>query len=69
VPLIARQRANMIPNTPAELQLLRTHRKRIEPFNSQLEQMGITRLHERNTDGMMIKLCVSLSALSLTNYR
>jgi hypothetical protein len=30
VQLIARQRANMIPNTLAELQLLRMHRKRIE---------------------------------------
>lgn len=69
VQLIARQRANMIPNTPAELQLLRMHRKRIETFNSQLEKMGITRLHARNTDGVMLKLCASLSALSLSNYR
>ncbi len=69
VQLIARQRVNMIPNTPAELQLLRMHRKRIETFNSQLEKMGITCLHARNTDGVMLKLCASLSALSLSNYR
>ena len=68
VTMIAIHRANMKPNTPAEQRLLRTHRKRIETCNSQLEKMGVARLHARLTAGVSLKIAASLCALSVTNY-
>ena len=68
VTMIAIHRANMKPNTPAEQRLLRTHRKRIETCNSQLEKMGVARLHARLTAGVTLKIAASLCALSVTNY-
>jgi hypothetical protein len=69
VTMIAIQRANMNPNTPAEQQLLRMHRKRIETCNSQLEKMGVARLHTRIVAGVSLKIAASLCALSVSNYR
>jgi IS5 family transposase len=68
VTMIAIQRANMNPNTPAEQQLLRMHRKRIETCNSQLEKMGVARLHTRIVAGVSLKIAASLCALSVSNH-
>lgn len=69
VTMISIQRANMNPNTPAEQQLLRMHRKRIETCNSQLEKMGVARLHTRIIAGTALKIAASLCALSVSNHR
>lgn len=68
ITLIAMHRTNMTPNTPAEQRLLRMHRKRIETCNSQLEKMGVARLHARLSAGVSLKIAASLCALSVTNY-
>jgi IS5 family transposase len=68
VTMIAIHRTNMRPNTPAEQRLLRTHRKRIETCNSQLEKMGVARIHARLTTGVSLKIAASLCALSVSNY-
>ena len=68
VTMIAIHRANMQPNTPAEQRLLRMHRKRIETCNSQLEKMGVARLHARLTAGASLKIAASLCALSVSNH-
>ena len=62
VDLMALRRANMTPNTPAELAFIRCHRRRIETLNSQLEKMGIQCLHARTVDGFRIKVAASLLA-------
>jgi IS5 family transposase len=67
VTMIAIHRTNMKPNIPAEQRLLRIHRKRIETCNSQLEKMGVARLHARLTAGVSLKIAASLCALSVTN--
>jgi hypothetical protein len=69
VTMSAIQRANMNPNTPAEQRLLRMHRKRIETCNSQLEKMGVARLHTRIVAGTTLKIAASLCALSVSNHR
>jgi hypothetical protein len=69
VTMSAIQRANMNPNTPAEQQLLRLHRKRIETCTSQLEKMGVARLHTRIVAGTALKIAASLCALSVSNHR
>ena len=69
ITLIAMHRANMTPNTPAEQRLLRMHRKRIETCNSQLEKMGVARLHARRSTGVSLKIAASLCALSVSNHR
>jgi hypothetical protein len=66
--MITIHRANMKPNTPAEQRLLRMHRKRSETCNSQLEKMGVARLHARLSAGVSFKIVTSLCALSVTNY-
>jgi hypothetical protein len=58
----------MCANTPAEQHLLRMHRKRIETCHSQLEKMGVARLHARLTTGVLLKITESLCALSASNY-
>ena len=68
VTMIAIHRANMTPNTPAEQRLLRMHRKRIETFNSQLEKMGVARLHTRLSAGVSLNIVASLCALSVSNH-
>ena len=66
---LASQRANMNPDIPAEQRLLRLHRKRIETCNSQLEKMGVARLHTRIVAGVSLKIAASLCALSVSKYR
>jgi hypothetical protein len=68
VTMIAIHRTNMRPNTPAEQRLLRTHRKRIETCNSQLEKIGVARIHARLTTGVSLKIAASLCALSVSNH-
>lgn len=47
--------------------LVRQHRKTVETVFSQLEKMGIQRLHARTLDGFYLKVMASLSALAFTN--
>ncbi len=68
VTMIATHRANMQPNTPAEQCILRMHRKCIETCNSQLEKMGMARIHARLTAGVSLKIAASLCALSVSNH-
>ena len=68
VTMIAIHRANMQPNTPAEQRLLRMPRRRIETCNSQLEHMGVARIHARLTAGVSLKIAASLCALSVSNH-
>jgi hypothetical protein len=63
VKLIPRHRANMIPNSDEHLALIRKHRPIIETVYSQLEKMGVQRLHNRTLIGRFIKLYASLIAL------
>jgi hypothetical protein len=69
VTMIAIQRANKNPNTPAAKRLRRMHRKCIETCNRQLEKMGDTRLYTRIVAGVSLKITASLYALSVSNYR
>ena len=61
--LIPRYRKNMIPNSKAHLSLIKQHRPMIEAVYSQLEKMGVQRLHNRTLPGRFIKLYSSLLAL------
>jgi IS5 family transposase len=58
VTMIAIHRANMQSNTPAEQLLFRMHRKRIETCKSQLEKIGVARIHARLTAGVSLKRLV-----------
>jgi len=66
--MVAIHRDNMYPNTPAEQHLLRMYRKRIETCNSQLEKMGIARIHVGFMTGVSLKIDALLCALSVSNY-
>ena len=46
---------------------LKEYRKSIESANSQLERMGIQRLHARTNQGFSIKVLASLFALACIN--
>lgn len=67
VRLIPKQRRNMTGNTSEDAALIRAHRSRIETVNSQLEKMGLQRLHARTNSGVALKVLASLIALALTN--
>ena len=67
VRLVSVRRKNMSPNSWADEYDLRHYRKRIETLNSQLEAMGIQRLHARTNDGFDVKAWASLLALAFTN--
>lgn len=67
VRFVALRRANMTPNTWADEYDLRHYRKRIETVYSQLESMGIQRLHARTNHGFDLKTWASLLALAFTN--
>ena len=69
VTMIAIQRTNMNPNTPAEQRLLRMYRKCIETCNSnsQLEKTGVAQLHTRVVADTSLKIAASLCALSVSN--
>ena len=63
VNLIPLYRKNMIPNSKEHLSLIKQHRPMIEAVYSQLEKMGVQRLHNRTLPGRFIKLYSSLLAL------
>lgn len=47
---------------------LREYRHTIETVNSQLEKMGVERLHARTNSGLELKVLASLVALACTNF-
>jgi len=65
--LVPIRKANMRPNAWADDYDLRHHRHTIESVNSQLESMGIQRLHARTNPGLELKVLASLIALACTN--
>ena len=65
--LIPKQRRNMRGNSREDAQLIRQHRSMIETVNSQLEKMGVQRLHARTIPGFMLKFLSSLTALSFAH--
>jgi hypothetical protein len=67
VRLIPKYRRNMRGNSREDARLIRAHRSMIETVNSQLEKMGLQRLHARTNSGIALKVLASLIALALTN--
>ena len=67
VRLVPIRRANMRPNRWADKLALRQHRKRVETLHSQLEAMGLQRLHARTNAGLALKVHASLLAAVVTN--
>lgn len=67
VRVVPQRRENMTPNTFEEWCGLKLYRKGIETFNSQLEKMGLQRLHARTNPGFEIKVLASLLALACVN--
>jgi hypothetical protein len=65
--LIPKYRKNMRGNSRKDAALIRNHRSMIETVNSQLEKMGLQRLHARTNEGIALKVLASLTALTLTN--
>lgn len=68
VRLVSVRRKNMMPNTWADDFDLRLYRKQIETVYSQLEKMGIQRLHTRTNLGFDLKAWASLLALAFSNF-
>jgi hypothetical protein len=67
VRLIAARRKNLQPNEWPDERNLKRYRKTIETVRSQMEKMGLQRLHARTNEGFEIKIHASLFALSLAN--
>jgi hypothetical protein len=67
VRLIPKYRKNMRGNSSEDAALIRKHRSMIETVNSQLEKMGLQRLHARTNEGIALKVLASLVALAFTN--
>ena len=69
VRLIPIRKANMQPHAwfLDEIEL-REYRHTIETVNSQLEKMGVERLHARTNIGFEVKVHASLIALACTNF-
>jgi hypothetical protein len=68
VRLIPVRKANMAPHAWFLDDLeLREYRHTIETVNSQLEKMGVERLHARTNPGVDLKVHASLIALTVTN--
>jgi hypothetical protein len=67
VRLVTSKRKNMAPNDWADDYDLALYRKRIESVYSQLESMGLQRLHARTNLGFDLKAFASLLALAFTN--
>jgi len=65
--IVAIPRKNMPRNSWADEYDMKQHRKRIETVYSQLEKMGIQRIHARTNEGFHIKTWASLLALTFTN--
>ncbi|KXK49207.1 MAG: transposase IS4 family protein [Chloroflexi bacterium OLB13] len=61
--LLPKRRKNMVPDVPEHQALLRRFRPVIETVHSQLEKMGVQRLHARTNLGLFLKLYASLLAL------
>lgn len=61
--LLPKRRKNMIQDVPEHQALLRQFRPVIETIHSQLEKMGVQRLHARTNLGLFLKLYASLLAL------
>ena len=69
VRLIPIRKANMQPHEWFLDDLeLREYRHTIETVNSQLEKMGVERLHARTNIGFELKVYASLIALACTNF-
>jgi hypothetical protein len=69
VRLIPIRKANMAPHAWFVDDLeLREYRHTIETVNSQLEKMGVERLHARTNPGLELKVHASLIALTCTNF-
>ncbi len=68
VRLIPVRKANMLPHAWFVDDLeLQEYRHTIETVNSQLEKMGVERLHARTNTGLELKVHASLMALACTN--
>jgi hypothetical protein len=67
VHLVPIRKRNMQPHAWVDDYDLRLYRRRIETANSQLERMGIERLHARTNIGFQIKVHASLLALAFKN--
>ena len=67
VRLVTPKPSNLSPNTRADDYDLALYRKRIETVSSQLEAMGLQRLHARTNLGFDLKAWASLLALAFTN--
>lgn len=67
VRLVSIRRNNMRSNSWADDFDLRCYRRRIETVYSQLESMGLQRLHARTNTGFDLKTWASLLALTFTN--
>lgn len=67
VRLVSMKRKNMAPNRWVDDFDLRQYRKRIETVYSQMEAMGVQRLHTRTNHGFNLKTSASLLALAFTN--
>jgi len=68
VRLIPKYRKNMRDNSAEDAALIAAHRHTIETVNSQLEKMGLQRLHARSNAGIALKTLASLIALAFTNF-
>jgi hypothetical protein len=67
VRVVSIRRKNMTPNCWADDFDLRQYRKRIETVYSQLEVMGLQRLHARTNLGFDLKAWASVLALAFSN--
>lgn len=67
VRLVSMKRKNMAPNRWVDDFDLRQYRQRIETVYSQMEAMGVQRLHARTNHGFDLKTSASLLALAFTN--
>jgi DDE family transposase len=68
VRLIPKYRKNMRGNSLEDSKLIKDHRSMIETVNSQLEKMGLQRLHARSNEGVALKTLASLVALAFANF-
>lgn len=67
VRLVPIRKANMRPNDWPDKLALRAYRQRIETLYSQLEAMGLQRLHARTNPGLELKVHASLLAALVAN--
>ncbi len=67
VRLVPLRKANMRPHDWGDDMDLRRYRHTIETVNSQLEAMGVQRLHARTNLGFSLKVQASLLAVACTN--